>query len=57
MTKKQKVLTVVMLPVFLLTGLLFLGPPGNYESAFTAWFVVAVVYAGLFFILKPSKPN
>jgi hypothetical protein len=56
--KKQKVLTIVMLPVFLLTGLFFLGPPfGGFASAFTAWFAVGVVYAGLFFILRPSKPN
>ncbi len=56
MNKKQKILTIVMLPIFLGTGLFFGGADG-FAAAFTGWFVVGVVYAAVFFLLKPSRPN
>lgn len=56
MNKKQKVLTGLSLPVFLLEGLMFIASDG-IAAAFTGWFALGVVYAGLFFILGPSKPN
>lgn len=47
-----------MLPIFVVGGLLFLGPPyGEYGSVFTYWFAIAVVYAGFFFLLGPTKPK
>ncbi len=58
MNKKQKILTWVMLPVFLLAGLIGAGiSGGEIGLAFTWWFATAVVYAALFFLLGPTRPN
>jgi hypothetical protein len=51
--KKQKVLTIAMLPMFLFVGLLFLASPAvSLAGAFTGWFVLAVLYAALLILLR-----
>jgi hypothetical protein len=52
MNKKQKVLTIFGMILFLIIGVLGLTPPTVFEGVYTAWFMLAVVYAGLFFVLK-----
>jgi len=51
---KQKILTVIALVVFVLIG--FDDMVRRWESAavegFVLWFILAVVYTGLFFVFK-----
>jgi hypothetical protein len=55
MNKKQKILTVIMLPIFIFVGLFCLGPLESIAGAFTGWFFIGVIYAAIFFLLKPSR--
>ena len=54
MNLKQKILTVIALVVFVLIG--FDDMVRRWESAavegFVLWFILAVVYTGLFFVFK-----
>lgn len=51
MTTKRKVLTAVFLILFLLGGLVALA--GEVAAAFIYWFILAVVFIGLWFLLVP----
>jgi hypothetical protein len=52
MNKKQKILTIVMLAIFAFFGLGL-----SDESRLNFWVSLGVIYAGLFFILGPTRKD
>jgi uncharacterized membrane protein YhdT len=54
MNPKQKVLTVIAVVAFLLIGFGIVSGK-EMHVGFLLWFMLAVVYTALFFVLKDSK--
>jgi hypothetical protein len=57
MNKKQKALTIVVLCAFVFFGVLTgrHGIAQNWPELLLVWFMLAIVYVGLFFVLKSSN--
>ena len=59
MNRNQRTLTIVGLIVFVLSGLAVLnsGNARDFRDLRLFWFMLAVVYVGLFFLFKTRKSN
>jgi hypothetical protein len=57
MNRRQKILTGVTLPIFLFVGMLAGEAPRSdgFGPVLITWLALGVVYAGLFFILGPTR--
>ena len=65
MNRKQKILTVIAVIVFVVIGIgityaldmlsIFPGMKSNVQIGFLSWFMVAVVYTALFLVFKDPK--